>query len=200
LPTQMAGVSVKVRDRFGAERLAPLFFVSPGQINYQVPAGTAIGVATMTVTSAAGIVAAGLVEITEVAPGLFSSNSNGQGVAAALASRLKADGTLQFDSVARFDSALNAYVAQTIDLGPETDQVFLILYGTGIRRRSALSAAILTIGGVGVEVSFAGAAPGFIGLDQVNVRLPRSLVGRGDVEVTLSVDGKAANPVRVSIR
>ena len=34
LPTQLAGVSVKVRDSAGAERLAPLFFVSPGQINY----------------------------------------------------------------------------------------------------------------------------------------------------------------------
>src|SRR5207244_3485088 len=51
LPTQLAGVSLKLRDRAGAERLAPLFFVSPGQINYQVPPGTASGLATVTVTS-----------------------------------------------------------------------------------------------------------------------------------------------------
>jgi len=43
LPTQLAGVSVKVRDSAGEDRLAPLFFVSPEQINFQVPRGTAAG-------------------------------------------------------------------------------------------------------------------------------------------------------------
>jgi uncharacterized protein (TIGR03437 family) len=56
------------------------------------------------------------------------------------------------------------------------------------------------IGGVSSEAVFAGAAPGFAGLDQVNVRLPRSLAGRGEVDVELMVDGEAANKVRVSIR
>jgi len=78
--------------------------------------------------------------------------------------------------------------------------VFLILYGAGLRFRSALSAVSCVIGDVNSEVSFADALPGFVGLDQVNVRLSRSLVGRGEVDVALSVDGKAANIVRVSIR
>jgi uncharacterized protein (TIGR03437 family) len=206
LPTQLAGVSVKVRDSAGAERLAPLFFVSPGQINYQVPPGTVAGLATVTVTSGESnesiglIVAAGMVEIAGVAPGLFTANSDGQGVAAALAFRLKADGTQQFEPVARFDPAQNRFVAKPIDLGPETDQVFLALFGTGIKFRSALSAVSSTIGGTSSEVLFADAVPGFAGLDQVNVRISRSLVGRSEVDVVLSVDGKAANPVRVSIR
>ncbi len=200
LPTQLAGVSVKVRDSAGAERLAPLFFVSPGQINYQVPPGTADGLATVTVTSGDSFVAAGMVEIAGVAPGLFSANASGQGVAAALALRLKADGAQQFEPVARFDSAQNRFVAVPIDLGPETDQVFLVLFVTGIRFRSALSAVSSTIGGASSEMLFADAAPGFVGLDQVNVRLPRILVGRGEVDVVLFVDGKAANRVRVSIR
>jgi uncharacterized protein (TIGR03437 family) len=34
----------------------------------------------------------------------------------------------------------------------------------------------------------------------VNVAVPRTLAGRGDVEVVLTVDGKTANPVTVSIR
>ncbi|MGH9837501.1 MAG: kelch repeat-containing protein [Blastocatellia bacterium] len=200
LPAQLAGVSVKGRDRVGAERLAPLFFVSPGQINYQVPPGTAAGLATVTVTSGDSFVAAGMVEIAGVAPGLFSANASGQGVAAALALRLKADGTQQYEPIARFDSAQNRFVAEPIDLGPETDQVFLVLFGTGIKFRSALSAVSSTIGGASGEVLFADAAPGFVGLDQVNLRISRSLVGRGEVDVALSVDGKAANRVRVSIR
>ncbi len=87
-----------------------------------------------------------------------------------------------------------------IDLGPSTDQVFLVLYGTGIRFRSSLTNVSATIGGLASEVLAAEAAPGFVGLDQVNVRLSRALIGRGEVDVTLSVDGRAANTVRVNIR
>jgi uncharacterized protein (TIGR03437 family) len=65
---------------------------------------------------------------------------------------------------------------------------------------SQLSAVRASIGGTNSEVLFADAAPGFVGLDQVNVRLPRSLAGRGAVEVELSVHGRAANNVRVSVR
>jgi len=200
LPTQLLGVSVKVRDSAATERLAPLFFVSPGQINYVIPSGTASGPATVTVTNGTSTVAAGIVEISSVAPGLFTASGNGQGFPAAFVVRLKADGTQQLESVASFDPAQNRFVAVPVDLGPDTDQVFLVLYGTGIKFRSALSAVSATLGGVTSEVLFADAAPGFVGLDQVNVRLPRSLAGRGEVDVVLSVDGKAANPVRVSIR
>jgi uncharacterized protein (TIGR03437 family) len=200
LPTSLAGTSVKVRDSAGVERAAPLFFVAPQQINYQIPPGTAIGNSVVTVTSSGNTAAAGIVEITSVAPGLFAANANGQGVAAAQVFRLKANGAQSFEPVAQFDSGQVRFVPVPIDLGPESDQVFLILYGTGIKFRSALSAVNCTIGGVGSEVLFADAAPGFVGLDQVNVRLARSLAGRGEVDVTLTVDGRGANPVRVSIR
>jgi len=39
-----------------------------------------------------------------------------------------------------------------------------------------------------------------VGLDQVNVLIPRSLIGRGEVDVVLTVDGKPANTVRVAIK
>ena len=200
LPTRMVEGSVLVRDSAGIERLAPLFFISPEQINYQIPPGTASGQANMTVTSGDNIIAAGTALITSVAPSLFSANSNGQGVAAALTLRIRADGTELYEPVARFDTAQNRFIAVPIDLGPETDQVFLVLFGTGIRFRSSLTGVRLTIGGTNSEVLYAGEAPGFVGLDQVNSRLARSLVGRGEVEVMLSADGKAANTVRISIR
>ncbi len=199
LPTTLAGVSVKVKDSANTEQSAPLFFVSPGQINYQVPSGLANGPAAVTVAGGAGTLAAGNVTIATVAPGLFSANASGQGVAAAVVLRIKAGGAESFEPVARLDSATNRFVAVPIDLGPETDQVFLVLYGTGIKFRSALSAVVATIGGANSETLFAGAAPGFVGLDQANLRIPRTLAGRGEVDVVLSVDGKPANLVRVSI-
>lgn len=200
LPTALAGTSVNVRDSAGVERLAPLFFVSPTQINYQMPAATAAGIATLTILNAAGVVASGTVLITEVAPGLFTANASGQGVAAALVLRLKADGTQQYEAVAQFDASQNRFVAVPIDLGPATEQVFLVLYGTGLRLRSSLTAVQARLATTEAPVSFAGTQGSLTGLDQVNLRLPRSLAGSGEVTVTLTVEGRAANSVRVSIR
>jgi uncharacterized protein (TIGR03437 family) len=200
LPTTLAGVSVRVRDGAGVERLAPLFFVSPGQINYQVPPGTTAGQCLVTVVRDDNPVAVGVIEIVKVAPGLFSANASGQGVAAAVALRIKADGTQSFEPVAQFDQALNRFVALPVDLGAETDQVFLLLFGTGIKFHSGLSYVSSAIGGINSEVLYAGAAPGFAGLDQVNVRLSHSLAGRGEVDVVLTVEGQIANKVSVSIR
>ncbi|MGH9842983.1 MAG: hypothetical protein ACREEM_29955, partial [Blastocatellia bacterium] len=203
LPTTLGGSTVKVRDSAGTERLAPLFFVSPTQINYQIPRGTATGQAMVTITSGNSVAAAGVALIAMVAPGLFTVNASGQGIAAAVALRVKADGTQSFEPVAQFDPAQNKFVATPIDLGPETDQVFLLLFGTGVRNRSALSVVSARLGGpngVDAQVSFAGGLDGFVGLDQVNARLSRSLIGRGEVDVTLTVDGQTANTVKVSIR
>jgi hypothetical protein len=48
-------------------------------------------------------------------------------------------------------------------------------------------------------VSYAG-AQGLAGLDQIIVAIPRSLAGRGEVEVLLNVDAQIANTVRVNIQ
>ncbi len=196
----LAGTTVRVKDSAGIERFAPLFFVSPTQVNYQIPQGTAAGAATVTITSGDGTVSSGVALIKAVAPSLFTANGNGQGVAAAVAVRVKADGSQQFEPVAQFDAAQNRFIARPLDLGPETDQVYLILFGTGIRHRSSLSSVIATIGGAYAEVSFAGAQGAFLGSDQINVRVPRSLAGRGEVDVLLTVEAQMANAARVNFR
>ena len=86
-----------------------------------------------------------------------------------------------------------------INLGPESDQVIVLLFGTGIRGRSSPSNVRVTIGGVNADVLFAGPQGVFAGLDQLNVRIPRSLIGRGEVDAVLTVDGKTANTVRLNI-
>ncbi len=200
LPTEIAGVRVRVKDAVGTERLAPLFFVSPAQINYQIPPGTSAGMATVTIINGSETVAQGDAPITSTAPGLFTANSSGQGVPAALVLRVKADGTQILEPVADFDAGQSRFVPHPIDLGPATDQVFLIVFGTGIRNVSTLAAVTASIGGVGAEVLFAGPQGAFVGLDQANLRLPRSLAGRGEVDLGLVVSGKAANIVKLNIR
>lgn len=195
LPTTLAGTTVTIRDVNGTERLAPLFFVAPAQINYQITPGTPAGPATITVTNSAGQASRGSVQIAATAPGMFSADASGKGFASAVALRVR-NGQQTFEPVIRFDSAANRIVGVPIDLGPETDQVFLIAYGTGIRLRLNASALI---GGAGSEVLFSGPSS-FIGVDQINLRIPRSLGGRGEVDVVLTVDGKQTNPVRIAIR
>lgn len=195
LPTELGGTRVEV----GGKR-AGLFFVSPKQINFHMPPSTATGPASVAITNRNSLASYGASQIASVAPGLFSANSDGQGVAAAVAVRVKPNGDQITEPVSRFDSGQNKHVAVPIDLGPATDQMFLIPFGTGFRFRSSLSAVTVRVGGMNSEVSFAGETPGFIGLDQVNVRLSRDLIGRGDVDVVLTVDGKTANTVRVNIK
>lgn len=200
LPTTLAGVTVKIRDSKDMERTAPLFFVSSTQVNYLVPSGTEDGTAVVTITRSSGTVATGLLEVANVAPALFTVNATGQGLAAAVVLRTRENGEQVYEPVAIFDASQNRFVAQPIDLGPETDRVFLLLFGTGFRQRSALTAVTGRIGGIDAEVSYAGPQTDFVGLDQANVRVPRSLAGRGEVEVAFGVDGKPANTVRVQIK
>lgn len=200
LPTQLAGTSVKIRDSKGVERPAPLFFVAPTQVNYLIPAGTAEGLATVLISSGDGTVSGSVVEIANVAPGLFVADASGRGLPAASALLFKADGTQSSQPVARFDTTNSRFVAVPIDLGTESDRVFLSLFGTGVRKRSSLENVRAIIGGVEAPVLYAGEQGGFAGLDQINLELPRALAGSGLVNLTLIVDGRTANIVQIHIQ
>jgi uncharacterized protein (TIGR03437 family) len=199
LPTTLAGASVRVTDSTGASRLAPLFFVSPDQINFQIPPGTAPGPGTIAFTNANGASSNGAFNIANVAPGLFAANASGRGLASALALRIRANGSQTFEPIFQL-AAQNQIVPIPIDLGSATDQVFLVAFGTGFRFRSSLAAVSATIGGTPAQVTFAGAQSNFVGLDQANILLPRSLIGRGEMDVVFTVDGQTANTVRVSVK
>ncbi|MBI1761107.1 MAG: PQQ-dependent sugar dehydrogenase [Acidobacteria bacterium] len=195
LPTAMLETRVSVRDATGVERLAPQFFVSPTQVNYQIPAGTALGQARVTITSGQGVVSAQDITIAKVSPAIFALNASGRGLPAAVVLRGQT-----VEPIARFNPATNQYEAIPIDVGLGSEPVFLVVFGTGFRFSGALSSATATIGGTNAPVTFAGAQGSLIGVDQANLSIPRSLIGRGDVDVVLTVDGQVANTVRVNIR
>lgn len=191
LPTTLAGTTLTVKDSAGTERPAPLFFVSATQINYLIPPGTVSGTAIVTVTSGNGSIASGAIQVEQVSPGLFTFSSDGQGVVAAVVRRFR-------NSQELFPSVL---AAQPIDLGPETDLVILEMFGTGLRFHSQAAASVrVKIGGADGQLFYAGLAPGFVGLDQVDVGIPRSLIGRGDIDIVLTADGKPGNTVKVGIK
>jgi uncharacterized protein (TIGR03437 family) len=128
--------------------------------------------------------------VENVSPGIFTVSANGQGVAAAQTT---------FDGVTYQPVANANGTARPISVGTATQPNYLVLYGTGIRRRSGLSAVRVTIGGMALSVDYAGAHSQFAGEDQINVRLPLALRGRGDVDVVATVDGRVSNRARINI-
>jgi uncharacterized protein (TIGR03437 family) len=200
LPTTLAGTAVRILDSAGKEALAGLFFVSPAQVNFLMPRGLASGAATITIVASDGISSITRVQLVQVNPGIFTADSSGRGLPAAQVLRVLANGTQVLEQVARFDAATNKFVGVPIDLAGPGEQVFLILYGTGWRSRASPPVASASIGGTSAEITFLAAQPSLLGVDQANVRLPSALLARGEVEVTLSVEGKPANPVRINVK
>lgn len=200
----VSGVTqVSVRDSEGVERPGRVLFASPDQVNFVMPGILASGAAKVAIRAGADAsapVQTAEVAIDRVAPALFTANANGLGVPAALAIRVRADGSQSTEPVFRCGVTAGSCVPIPLDLGPATDQLYLALFGTGIRNLTQLSDLGMRIGGDPAEVVFAGAQGAFFGLDQINVRIPGSLTGRGDVSVIFSIAGRSSTPVTINIK
>jgi uncharacterized protein (TIGR03437 family) len=200
LPTNLAGRNLLLRDSAGVSLPAPLFFVSPQQINFLIPPELVEGQALLTIRNDTTALSSRFITLNRVAPSIFTANADGQGVPATIIVRVASDGTQSLESVFRFDTTTQRAVSVPLEFTPDTSQIVLALFGTGWRFRSAQTAATVTIGGANAPVQYVGAQPTLAGLDQLNVELPRSLAGRGEVDVVVMVDGKTANTVRINIK
>jgi uncharacterized protein (TIGR03437 family) len=198
LPTSLGGVMLSITDSSGAQMNAPLLYVSQTQINFAVPPGAAAGPATLTVNGGTAPETFSA-SIQPVAPALFSMDGTGSGVAAALAVAVQAGNPQMQSPVPVFQCDNSGCTAVPLNVGVDRP-VYLSFYGTGIRNRSSLANVSMTINGTSVPVSYAGPAPGFVGLDQVNVPLVLSLRGSGQSNVVLTVDGQTSNTVTIDIQ
>jgi uncharacterized protein (TIGR03437 family) len=193
LPTTLGSVKVDVTDSKGITRAAQIYFVSPDQVNFIVPAATATGAAIVKVTTYQAKAYSIPVDIQAAAPGVFTANSTGKGVPAATVVRV-AGGKQTNENI--FTCATTC-TATPIDLGPATDDVILLLYGTGIRKASTVTA---TIGGTKADVLGFAAQGQYDALDQINVRIPRALIGKGNADIVLTVDGYKANVATINVK
>jgi uncharacterized protein (TIGR03437 family) len=199
LPMQLAGVSVEVNG----ER-AELIYVSPSQINFVVPADTPAAMATVVVRSATSpVTQSGTVIVQNVVPALFSLNSTGAG-----------EGAI-FNGVTYSPPP---FLVLTPQNSASDKRTRLLVYATGLRYAgnpthdpsiTNVAAHVTAVGRdpsgdvipLPVEyagrlpVEYAGPAPGFPGLDQVNVVLPAELDGVGTVTLTLGADSFFSNSV-----
>ena len=196
-PAELGGATITFTDSAGTEHLGLQFFCSAGQTSLLVPGTVAPGPATVRIASEAGV-ATTQTWIDTVAPGLFAANQNGQGAPAGLALHVAVDGTQSFQYLFDENAAVGATTPAPVSLGEEGEQVYLILFGTGIRNYQRN--VKVQVGGLDVP-AVAVAQPQFAGLDQINVGpLPRALAGRGEVSVSVVVDGVTANTLIVNIQ
>ncbi len=205
-PNQLGDIPViYVSDAAGNTKMASILFVSPSQINIKMPAGLTPGPATLQFPYTGlppGVGAAALrtvpVQLRAVAPGLFSLDGSGAGVAAATAIRLVL--ATRFEApVPVFSCDTKGCAAVPIDVGLDAP-VYLSLYGTGIRGASSADNVTVTIGETRVKPLYAGPQNQLPGLDQVNIPLPLTLRGSGLQNVTVTVDGAVSNAVQIRIQ
>jgi uncharacterized protein (TIGR03437 family) len=185
-PTSLGGTSVTLVDSANITYNAQLYSVSAQQVNYLVPSKANNGKATVTVTSGDGVQTIGTVLIQTVAPGLYTANANGQGVAAAIVVTTHANGSQSFTDAFSCGGTAGC-VPAPISLGSSTDTVAIELFGTGLRHLSSTAALSATINNQALPVLFAGAQSTDPGLDQINVQLPQSLAGSGLVNLLTTI-------------
>lgn len=200
LPKVLGGVTVRVNGV-----AAPLFFVSPLQINFQLPweiAGQSRVSVTVSTEFGSGVTS---MNVATQAPGIFSLNQAGTG-----------QGAILIASTGEFTAPIGAVPGRPAR--PARREEFITIYCTslgavanqplsgGAASSTALSATAVTptisIGGVNAQVTtgfFSGLAPGFVGLYQVNVQIPPNVSPGNAVPVVLRVNAIQSNTASIAL-
>jgi uncharacterized protein (TIGR03437 family) len=192
--TSLAGTQVLL----GGQPM-PLQFVSPGQINALVPFGTPVNGLQQLLVKQNNVYAFPETLIVGAAsPAVFTANQTGQGAGAIVV--IKANGT-QFESTATAPaSAGDTLVIYCEGLGAVNPPVADGAAASLTTLSRTVNPVTVTVGGQQSPVLFAGLAPGFAGLYQVNVTVPSGVTAGASVPVILTVAGFSSLPVTVAIQ
>ena len=190
LPTSLADVNVLVDGV-----AAPLFFVSPTQINFQVPRNTKYQTVSPGHQSATALVEVylngklartGPMQIAFATPAIFTLNATGSGAAAAI-------------------DALRSTAAPFDARQADGSANILAVFGSGLgwdatdTDNNVAGGVTATFNGAAGRVLYAGRAPGFAGLNQFNIQLPPGL-SAGTYTLVVARNGIASSPVSVTVK
>ena len=193
LERELGGVSVRIGGQD-----APLFFVGPGQINAQMPFKVNPGDSVPVAVSVGGLLTAPQnYLIAPVQPGIFDLGG-GQG-AVLIANtdiRVAPVGSIPGHETRPAESGEFISIFCT-GLGATSPTVEAGEAGAGEAVTTPVTA---TIGGVDASVSFAGLAPIFVGLYQVNAVVPEGVAPRSAVPVVITQNGIASNTVTIAVQ
>jgi uncharacterized protein (TIGR03437 family) len=172
-PLTLGGASLSVNGR-----AAQLFYASPTQINFLVPADLATGTAQVSVRNQDGYESRASVSVAPVSPGIFTERGDGSGAAIAL------------DAETFLRSPFDP-----VDASNQPRR--LTIFATGIRHAKSIS---VNIGGRELTLENVLPSPDLPGLDEVHVVLSRSLAGAGTVPLNLRADGRDSNPATITFK
>ena len=184
LPTSLAGTTVTFD---GAP--APILYASYYQVNVQVPYSVKPGTTTqMKLQSTGGVTGNVPMDVLSSAVGLFTAQSNGAGQVLAV----NGDGTV--NSISN-PAAPGSYVSlYATGLGAVTPPVDAGIPAPSTPLSTITGNIAVIVGGLSAPVTFAGLAPGFTGLYQINIQLPSTL-GPGARRVFIvAANGYASQP------
>jgi uncharacterized protein (TIGR03437 family) len=196
LPFTLGGTTMTI----GGNEI-PLFYVSPGLINFQAPFLSVVGpTKVLLVVNQGGQSTTVTVTLQQYAPALFTTNGGGTGQASALvantASVAAPVGTFPGSRPIHIGEYLSIYCTGLGDVNPRP--ALGSPAGTNPLSRTLTNPAV-TIGGVPGTVSFSGLAPGYAGLYLVNVQIPDTAPLGAAVPIVLSIGGLVSNTVTVAI-
>jgi uncharacterized protein (TIGR03437 family) len=186
----LSDTSVKVTDAQGNSQDVFLYAVFPSLINFHMPPGLAQGIARVRITSKDGVISSGNVNIAAAAPGIYAVNGLANGIV------IRDDRPGAFEYTVQYNNSVPSPKPVVM---ANTGNTFLVLYGTGIRG-AAQSQIVLRAGNTTLPLAYAGAQGSYPGFDQINVTLPVSLRGSGEVTITTTAAGKTANSVKLTIQ
>jgi uncharacterized protein (TIGR03437 family) len=176
-------------------------FLSASQLRARISSNEVRGKSSVTITVFTPTANGGL-ESNAIALNVVSSAPAPQvtKLEPALAVVGSSPGTQIFEPLIMFDPMQNRYVPRPVVIGPEGERVFLVLFGTGFRHNSGISAVAAILDGLRLPATFAGAQGNLTGVDQLNIELAQSLKGRGQVILNCTINGRAANPVSIVVQ
>jgi uncharacterized protein (TIGR03437 family) len=184
LPTSLSGVSVAINGQ-----LAPLLYAGPGQINAQIPVDLPAGTVAITATANGAPVGTASLTLQAVSPGLFTSAPNR---AAALNQNYSVNAP---GNAAPAGSLVAAYLT---GLGATDNPVATGAAALSSPLSRVTATVTATVGGQPASVQFAGLAPGYAGLYQVNLVVPQ--LPAGDYPLQVSAGGFQSNAALISVR
>lgn len=194
LQTTLVGTQVLL----GGQPL-PLQFVSPGQINAVVPFGTPMnGTEQLLISQNGRYAPPETVVVATTAPAVFTQSENGRG--AGVIEVYRSDGTVYETSPSNPASAGDSLALYCSGLGPVSPAVADGVAASTVTLSQTVNTVTATIGGQPAEVKFAGLAPDYAGVYQVNLIVPAGVAAGTAVPLVLSVGGVSSSPVTVTIQ
>lgn len=205
-PFSLAGRELVVND----DLKAALLYIGPRQVNFQMPSAAPTGLGRVALRSAetGELIAGAPVSVAAAAPALFTAGMNGQGAALALnqdGSRNSTASPAEKGSVIVLYGTGQGPVSPPVPDGagaPSGTLAATVAVPTSDGRTCLTSqpSVCVAIGSSFGDIQFSGLAPGFVGLWQLNVRVPEDSPSGAAVPVRAIINGAPSNIVTVSIR